>query len=102
MAFKRVLLHLTAARADCFRDYCTKMSITTEKLIENVKNYKILYDLSHPEYKNNRRKNKTWDEIGALLNTDGEYLFITNKMYNRYFIFIFGDASNYLQFNAKC
>jgi hypothetical protein len=47
-------------------------------------------------------KIKTWDEIGALLNTDGEYLFITNKMYNRYFIFIFGDASNYLQFNAKC
>jgi hypothetical protein len=50
------------------------MSITTEKLIENVKNYKILYDLSHPEYKNKRRKNKTWDEIGALLNTDGDTL----------------------------
>jgi hypothetical protein len=54
------------------------MSITTEKLIENVKNYKILYDLSHPEYKNNRRKNKTWDEIGALLNTDGEYCYVIN------------------------
>lgn len=43
-----------------------------EKLIELVKLHKVLYDLSHPEYKNIRKKNKIWDEIGVSLDTDGK------------------------------
>jgi hypothetical protein len=33
----------------------------TEKLIELVKIYPILYDLSHEDYKNVRKKDKVWD-----------------------------------------
>lgn len=47
----------------------------TEQLIEAVKKYKILYDLSDPGYKNNRSKNKIWDEIGVSLGLDGMYTF---------------------------
>ncbi|KAG5871298.1 hypothetical protein JTB14_030420 [Gonioctena quinquepunctata] len=42
----------------------------TEKLIENIKKHKN--DLLHPAYKNNRIKNKIWDEIGTSLNIDGD------------------------------
>ncbi|KAL1489745.1 hypothetical protein ABEB36_013680 [Hypothenemus hampei] len=35
----------------------------TEKLIEHVKKYNVLYDMSHADYKNIRIKNKVWDEI---------------------------------------
>ncbi|XP_050502175.1 transcription factor Adf-1-like [Diabrotica virgifera virgifera] len=38
--------------------------VPTEKLIELVKKYLILYDLSHEDYKNIRKKDKIWDEIG--------------------------------------
>ncbi|XP_050515031.1 transcription factor Adf-1-like [Diabrotica virgifera virgifera] len=38
--------------------------VPTEKLIELVKKYPILYDLSHEDYKNIRKKDKIWDEIG--------------------------------------
>ncbi|KAJ8934440.1 hypothetical protein NQ318_003835 [Aromia moschata] len=46
----------------------------TEKLIELVKKYPILYDLSHEEYKNVRKKDKVWEQIGAELNDTGKYL----------------------------
>nr|CAH7719377.1 unnamed protein product [Callosobruchus chinensis] len=49
------------------------MSIT-ERLIEKVKEYPILYDLGHEDYKNVRKKDKIWDEIGTKLNEDGEQL----------------------------
>jgi len=39
-----------------------------EKLIEVVKNYPIIYDMSHRDYKNIRKKNKIWDEIGNEIN----------------------------------
>lgn len=39
------------------------MTDITELLIENVKTHHVLFDLSHPEYKNVRIKNKVWDEI---------------------------------------
>ncbi|XP_030752276.1 uncharacterized protein LOC115879532 [Sitophilus oryzae] len=35
----------------------------TEKIIENVREQPILYDLSHSEYKNTKKKDKIWDEI---------------------------------------
>ncbi|KAL1492138.1 hypothetical protein ABEB36_012626 [Hypothenemus hampei] len=39
------------------------MDNSTEKLIEHVKKHSILFDLSHPEYKNVRAKHKVWDQI---------------------------------------
>ncbi|KAI4465827.1 madf domain transcription factor [Holotrichia oblita] len=47
------------------------MENITEKLIEYVKKYNILYDLCHPDYKNNRAKNKIWDEIGDVMKING-------------------------------
>ncbi|KAI4465982.1 alcohol dehydrogenase transcription factor myb/sant-like [Holotrichia oblita] len=49
------------------------MENITEKLIEYVKKYNILYDLSHPDYKNNRAKNKIWDEIGDIMKINVTY-----------------------------
>lgn len=47
------------------------MANIIEILIDKVKKYPIIYDLSHPNYKNIRDKNKVWDEIGKELNTEG-------------------------------
>lgn len=44
----------------------------TEKLIATVQQYPILYDVSHPEYKNIRKKDKVWDGIGVELGTNGK------------------------------
>ena len=44
----------------------------TEKLIELVKICPILYDVSHEDYKNVRKKNKVWEQIGAELKEGGK------------------------------
>lgn len=44
----------------------------TELLIEIVRKYPILYDLSHEDYKNIRKKDKIWIEIGKELNENGK------------------------------
>jgi len=44
----------------------------TEKLIELVKIYPILYDLSHEDYKNVRKKDKVWEQIGVELKESGK------------------------------
>ena len=44
----------------------------TEKLIELVKIYPILYDLSHEDYKN-VRKDKVWEQIGVELKESGKW-----------------------------
>lgn len=46
----------------------------TEELIETVKKYPILYDLNHPDYKNIRKKDKVWMEIGLELKEAGKLL----------------------------
>lgn len=48
----------------------------TERLIENVKKHHVLFDLSHPDYKNVRIKNKIWDKIAKDMKlgiTGGKY-----------------------------
>ena len=46
----------------------------TEKLIELVKIYPILYYLSHEDYKNVRKKDKAWGEkIGVELKESGNW-----------------------------
>lgn len=49
----------------------------TEKLIELVKIYPILYDLSHEDYKNVRKKDNVWEQIGVeLKESDKWFCFI--------------------------
>lgn len=50
----------------------TKMD--EEKLIIEVQNYPILFDTTHPHYKDTNRKDKAWGEIAEVLGVDGEYL----------------------------
>ena len=45
----------------------------SEKLIELVKIYPILYDLSHKDYKNVRKKDKVWEQIGVELKESGKW-----------------------------
>ena len=49
------------------------MPSSTEQLIESVKKYPILYDLGNSEYKNIRKRDKIWDEIGVELDESGKY-----------------------------
>ena len=46
----------------------------TEKLIELVKIYPILYNLSHEHYKNVRKKDKAWEQIGVQLKESGKWV----------------------------
>ncbi|XP_045467019.1 transcription factor Adf-1-like [Harmonia axyridis] len=46
--------------------------IEMQKIIELVRKHPILYDLSHEDYKNIRKKDKIWDEIGKEICEDGE------------------------------
>lgn len=50
------------------------MSIA-EQLIEKVKEYPILYDLSHKDYKNVRKKDKIWDDIAAEMNENVKFVY---------------------------
>ncbi|KAK7863926.1 hypothetical protein R5R35_012437 [Gryllus longicercus] len=43
-----------------------------EYLIELVRRFPVLYDLQHEDYKNTRKKDKIWDEIGKEINETGE------------------------------
>jgi len=45
-----------------------------ELLIELVKTHKILYDLADEDYKNIRKIDKIWDEIGLELEKSGNYI----------------------------
>jgi len=47
----------------------------TEKLIELVKIYPILYDLWHEDYKNVRKKDKTWEQTGVELKESGKWFY---------------------------
>jgi hypothetical protein len=38
--------------------------MTTEAVIECVKEYPILYDVTRPDYKDKKENDKIWDEIG--------------------------------------
>lgn len=44
-----------------------------ERLIIEVENHPVLYDASHPFYKDNSKKDKAWEEIAKTLGFHGEY-----------------------------
>ncbi|KAH9503732.1 hypothetical protein Btru_066472 [Bulinus truncatus] len=54
----------------------------TEKFIDLVKSFPILYDLSRPDYKNCRKKDKIFEEIGKMLNKNG-----WSRLYWTYIVF---------------
>ena len=56
---------LAAINIKCQKQLKTKAKV--ELLIELVKKHKILYDLADEDYKNIRKKDKIWDEIGLEL-----------------------------------
>lgn len=71
------------------------MESSSEQLIEIVKNYPVLYDLSHPEYKNTKKKDKIWDEIASkFAEGNGEKTLI--------FVLLFINLSQMLKRNNKC
>ncbi|XP_050503569.1 uncharacterized protein LOC126882637 [Diabrotica virgifera virgifera] len=43
-----------------------------ERIIELVRKYPILYDLSHEDYKNVRKKDKIWTRIGEEIGENGD------------------------------
>lgn len=45
-----------------------------EKIIKVVRNYPIIYDLSHEDYKNIRKKDKIWSKIGEEIGENGKKL----------------------------
>ncbi|KAH1023868.1 uncharacterized protein LOC109546096 [Dendroctonus ponderosae] len=50
------------------------MATIFKQLIESVKEYPILYDCSHGDFKNFKQRDKVWDEIGLKLEQDGHVL----------------------------
>lgn len=65
------------------------MECAVEQLIEIVRNYPILYDLCHAEYKNFKKKNKIWDEIGKGMGKTGKYIINLYLMCKIYLFFFY-------------
>lgn len=46
-------------------------------LITIVQEYEELYNLKHPNYSNQQRRDNIWEEIGNRLNLTGKFIHIT-------------------------
>lgn len=51
-------------------------NMEAEQIINEVHKNPVLYDTSHCDYKNNRKKDQVWDEIGRRYGISGKYLLI--------------------------
>jgi hypothetical protein len=47
--------------------------MATELLVECVRKHPTLYDMSNEDYRNVRKKDQLWDEIGKELHVPGKY-----------------------------
>ena len=45
-----------------------------ERLIVEVEQHKIIYEINHPFYKDNVRKDKAWHLIAVVSGVEGEYI----------------------------
>lgn len=45
------------------------------RLITIVQEYEELYNLKHPNYSNQQRRDNIWEEIGNRLNENGKFLY---------------------------
>lgn len=68
ISFRPLTIFLSLPRL--FREIKTMSK--TERLIEMVRSYPMLYDLSHEDYKSLRKKDRIWSEIGKELDENGE------------------------------
>jgi hypothetical protein len=48
------------------------------QLIVIVQEYEELYNLRHPDYSNQQRRDNIWEEIGRRMNHLGKYKYIYN------------------------
>lgn len=46
-----------------------------QKLIELVRDYNLLYDLSDTKYSENQKKDQAWNEIEIQLKRNSKYIF---------------------------
>nr|XP_021194075.2 uncharacterized protein LOC110378940 [Helicoverpa armigera] len=53
------------------RERSHKMAEKTERLIETIRSYPVLYDTTHDDYKNKHLKDKIWDKIAEALRDVG-------------------------------
>ena len=51
----------------------TERRMDEERLINEVENYKFLYDKRDPWYHDTVVKNRAWEEIGSFLEVPGNY-----------------------------
>lgn len=62
--------------------------MTDEQLIELVKRYPVLYDMSLGIYRDHSVRNNAWEEIAEQMNTSSKfhykYLFITKQIDTKY------------------
>jgi len=54
-----------------------------EHLIECVRQYEVLYDLSNPKYMDTSYKNEIWSKIAELLKSDGKLYLKIYLYYNK-------------------
>lgn len=59
-----------------------------EKLIELVRGYSFLYDLSDCKYSDNQRKDEAWRNIGKQLNVNSKHLIKIINIINYYSLII--------------
>lgn len=52
--------------------YFIHPNMNDKKLIELVRGYPVLYDVSNPKYMDSDYKNAIWTKIGTEIETDGE------------------------------
>ncbi|XP_045474907.1 uncharacterized protein LOC123680831 [Harmonia axyridis] len=48
------------------------MAISSELLIEHVKKHEVMFNTTHPDYKNLRLKNKLWEKIAKEMDMEGK------------------------------
>lgn len=52
-----------------------------EKLIELVRGYPVLYDLSNAKYMDSEYKNEIWGKIGTELNASGKKIDLLHEQH---------------------
>lgn len=57
-----------------------------EILIEEVRQYDEIYDMSHRKYSDNQHRDLVWTKIGQKLNLKGMFLHNLNIYFINYFI----------------
>lgn len=45
-----------------------------KKLIGEIQNFPVLFDATHPHYKDNDKKDKSWAELSQEVGVDGEFV----------------------------